>query len=91
VGLARCRLCHAPDTPAAGRNRSIIAVASTAGFTINLSTNNRAEADILADPGWCALSAVAITKFRGLPVATLFLDLARFALDRQSRLRHQFP
>jgi hypothetical protein len=38
-----------PDTPVAARNRSIIAVANTAGFTINLSANNPAEADALAD------------------------------------------
>jgi hypothetical protein len=38
-----------PDTPVAGRNRFIIAVANAAGFTINLSANNPAEADALAD------------------------------------------
>jgi hypothetical protein len=38
-----------PDTPVAARNRSIIAVANTVGFTINLSANNPAEADALAD------------------------------------------
>jgi len=38
-----------PDTPVAARNRSIIAVANTAGFTINLSANNPAEADALAE------------------------------------------
>src|SRR3989442_8776109 len=34
-----------PDTAAAARNRCVIAVANTAGFTINLSANNLAEAD----------------------------------------------
>jgi hypothetical protein len=38
-----------PDNSVAARNRSIIAVANTVGFTINLSANNSAEADALAD------------------------------------------
>jgi hypothetical protein len=38
-----------PDTAAAARNRSVIAAANAAGFTINLSANNPAEADALAD------------------------------------------
>jgi hypothetical protein len=38
-----------PDNPTAARNRCIIAVANTTGFTINLSANNPAEADALAD------------------------------------------
>jgi hypothetical protein len=38
-----------PDTPVARRNRSVIAIANTLGFTINLSANNPAEADALAD------------------------------------------
>src|ERR1700680_3956627 len=38
-----------PDTATAARNRCVIAVANTAGFTINLSANNPAEADALAD------------------------------------------
>jgi hypothetical protein len=38
-----------PDTEAAVRNRCVIAAANTAGFTINLSANNPAEADALAD------------------------------------------
>ena len=38
-----------PDTATATRNRCIIAVANTAGFTINLSANHPAEADTLAD------------------------------------------
>src|SRR3954470_16220390 len=38
-----------PDTAVAARNRSIIAAANTAGFTINLSANNPAQADALAD------------------------------------------
>ena len=38
-----------PDTAVAAHNRSIIAVANTAGFTVNLSANNPAEADALAD------------------------------------------
>jgi hypothetical protein len=37
-----------PDTPVATRNRSIIAVVNSVGFTINLSANNPAEADALA-------------------------------------------
>ena len=40
-----------PDTAAADRSRCIIAFASTVGFTINLSANNPAEADALADHG----------------------------------------
>lgn len=39
---------HKPLTP---RNRHIIAIANTVGFTINLSANNPAEADALADLG----------------------------------------
>src|SRR5437764_2465461 len=38
-----------PDTPIATRNRCVIAVANAAGFTTNLSANNPAEADALAD------------------------------------------
>ena len=38
-----------PDTEAAVGNRCVIAAANTAGFTINLSANNPAEADALAD------------------------------------------
>ena len=38
-----------PDTAVAACNRSIIAVANTVGFTINLSANNPSEADALAD------------------------------------------
>jgi hypothetical protein len=38
-----------PETLAAARNRCIIAIANTAGFTINLSAKNPAEADALAD------------------------------------------
>jgi hypothetical protein len=37
------------DAPVAASNRAIIAVANTVGFTINLSANNPAEADALAD------------------------------------------
>jgi hypothetical protein len=37
------------DSRTAARNRTVIAVANTAGFTINLSANNPAEADALAD------------------------------------------
>jgi hypothetical protein len=40
-----------PDTPTAARNRCIVAIANTVGFTINLSANNPAEADALADLG----------------------------------------
>src|ERR1700719_2129404 len=39
------------DTVTAARNRRVIAVANTVGFTINLSANNPAEADALADLG----------------------------------------
>jgi hypothetical protein len=38
-----------PGTVTAHRNRSVIVVANTAGFTINLSANTPAEADALAD------------------------------------------
>src|ERR1700726_2122144 len=38
-----------PDTATAARNKCIIAVANTVGFTINLSANNPAEADALVD------------------------------------------
>jgi hypothetical protein len=38
-----------PSTATAARNRCIIAVANTVGFTINLSANNPAEADALVD------------------------------------------
>jgi hypothetical protein len=38
-----------PDTAVAACNKRIIAAANTAGFTINLSANNAAEADALAD------------------------------------------
>src|SRR6202049_5026536 len=40
-----------PDTATAALNRCVIAVANTVGFTINLSANNPAEADALADLG----------------------------------------
>ena len=38
-----------PDTPVARRNRSVIAIANTLGFTINLSANTPAEADALVE------------------------------------------
>ena len=38
-----------PDTPVAARNRSIIEAVNAAGFTINLSANNPAQADAQAD------------------------------------------
>jgi len=38
-----------PETAAAAQNRCVIAAANAAGFTINLSANNPAEADALAD------------------------------------------
>jgi hypothetical protein len=38
-----------PETVTADRNRCVIAFANTVGFTINLSANNPAEADALAD------------------------------------------
>src|SRR3954447_10170907 len=38
-----------PDTAVAVCNRSVIAAINAAGFTINLSANNAAQADALAD------------------------------------------
>jgi hypothetical protein len=38
-----------PDTAVVAGNRSIIAAANAVGFTINLSANNPAEADAMAD------------------------------------------
>ena len=38
-----------PDTAVATRNRSVIAAVNAAGFTVNLSANNPAQADALAD------------------------------------------
>lgn len=47
-----------PDTPVAARNRRIVADAYTLGFTINLSANNPAEADALADLGIAPVVAI---------------------------------
>jgi len=64
-----------PDTPVAVCNRCIIAVANAAGFTINLSANNPAEADALAD--------LAIA-----PVATILAhDYARRAVRHRVKSR----
>ena len=64
-----------PDAAVARRNRTIIAVANTAGFTINLSANNPAEADALAD--------LAIA-----PVVTIVApDYARRAIRHRSKSR----
>jgi hypothetical protein len=64
-----------PDTPVAARNRRIIAAANMAGFTINLSANNPAEADALAD-------------LEIAPVVTILAhDFARQAVRRRSKSR----
>ena len=64
-----------PDTPVAARNRSIIASANTIGFTINLSANNPAEADALAD--------LTIA-----PVVTILVhDYARRAVRHRAKAR----
>jgi hypothetical protein len=47
-----------PDTATAARNRRAIAVANKVGFTINLSANNPAEADALADPGIAPVATI---------------------------------
>jgi hypothetical protein len=63
------------DTSVAHRNRCTIAVANAAGFTINLSANNPAEADMLAD-------------LRIGPVVTVLAhDYARRAVRRRSKGR----
>ncbi|HLY45992.1 MAG TPA: hypothetical protein VKQ73_10470 [Stellaceae bacterium] len=64
-----------PDTPTAHRNQSIIAAANAVGFTINLSANNPAEADALADLGI------------GPVVTILAHDYARRAVRRRSKSR----
>ena len=64
-----------PDTPVAARNRSIVASVNTAGFTINLSANNPAEADPLAD-------------LRIAPVVTILAhDYARRAARHRAKAR----
>jgi hypothetical protein len=64
-----------PDTAVAACNKRIIAAANTAGFTINLSANNAAEADALAD-------------LKIGPVATILAhDHARRAVRRRSKSR----
>jgi hypothetical protein len=64
-----------PDTATAARNRCMIAAANTTGFTINLSANNPAEADALAD--------LAI----GPVVTILAHDYARQALRHRAKGR----
>jgi hypothetical protein len=64
-----------PDTATAARNRCAIAVANTAGFTINLSANNPAEADTLADLGI------------GPVVTILAHDYARRAVRHRAKAR----
>jgi hypothetical protein len=64
-----------PETLTAARNGCVIAVANTVGFTINLSANNPAEADALAD-------------LRIAPVVTILAhDYARRAARRRSKGR----
>jgi hypothetical protein len=63
------------DTPVATRNRYLIAAANTVGFTINLSANNPAEVDALAD-------------LRVAPVVTIVAhDYARRATRRRAKSR----
>jgi hypothetical protein len=64
-----------PDTAIAARNKCVIAVANAAGFTINLSANNPAEADALAD--------LAI----GPVVTILAHDYARRAVRHRAKAR----
>jgi hypothetical protein len=64
-----------PDTATAHRNRCIIAGANTAGFTINLSANNPAEAD-----------APAALKI-GPVVTILAHDYARRAVRHRAKSR----
>jgi hypothetical protein len=62
-----------PDTPVATQNRSIIAAANAAGFTINLSADNPAQADALAD-------------LRIAPVVTIVAhEYARQAVRRRAK------
>jgi hypothetical protein len=64
-----------PDTPTAARNRCIIAIVNTLGFTIRLSANNPAEADALADLGIA-------------PVVTIIAhDYARRAVRHRAKRR----
>ena len=64
-----------PDTEVAARNRSVIAAANAAGFTINLSANNPAQADALAD-------------LRIVPVVTIVAhDYARRVVRRRANGR----
>jgi hypothetical protein len=64
-----------PDTVTAARNRCVIAVAHAAGFMINLSANNPAEADVLADLGI------------GPVVTVLAHDYARRAVRHRAKSR----
>jgi hypothetical protein len=64
-----------PNTAVARHNRTMVAAANTAGFTINLSANNPAEADTLADLGIA-------------PVVTIVAhDYARRAVRHRSKSR----
>jgi hypothetical protein len=64
-----------PDNAIAHRNRCVIAVANAVGFTINLSANNPAEADVLADLGIA-------------PVVTILAhDYARWAVRHRAKTR----
>jgi hypothetical protein len=64
-----------PDNAIAHRNRCVIAVANAVGFTINLSANNPAEADVLADLGIA-------------PVVTILAhDYARRAVRHRAKTR----
>jgi hypothetical protein len=64
-----------PINPIAARNRSIIAVVNSVGFTINLSANNPAEADALAD-------------LKIAPVVTILVhDYARRAVRHRAKAR----
>ena len=64
-----------PDTAVVARNRYMIAAANAAGFTINLSANNPAEADALVD--------LRI----GPVVAILAHDYARRAVRHRAKTR----
>ena len=64
-----------PNTRVAEQNRFLIAAANTAGFTINLSADNPAQADALAD-------------LQIAPVVTIVAhDYARRALRRRAKRR----
>ena len=64
-----------PDTEVAATNRSVIAAVNAAGFTINLSANNPAQADALSD-------------LQIAPVVTIVAhDYARRAVRRRAKGR----